>query len=319
MMNTLREIAELINNHQQFVITGHINPDGDCMGSMLALATALSYQGKTVRMIIEGPLPDSLTALKGEWDYIPADVFKFEPEDEILLALDSGDLGRIAHVPEYDITTVNIDHHTSNAMYGDYNYVDETAAAAGEIIHRLIKEMGVTIDQKIAYYITIALITDTGCFRYSNTNPTILRLTADFIEMGIDTTRIFKNFLGTHSMGKIRLKGLVYSRMQTAFDGQVAYVVIDRKMLEEAGATEDDAGHVSGDLRDIRGVEVGFSVLETESGLIQLGFRSNYVVPVNLVAQAFGGGGHLRASGAQLRGDIKEIPAMILEKIGEYL
>ena len=319
MMNTLREIADLLHKHRQFVIAGHINPDGDCMGSMLALGTALKSLGKRVRIIVEGPLPDSLRVLKDEWDYIYAPDFRFAPEDEILLALDSGDLGRISHVPEHNLPIVNIDHHLSNAMYGDYNHVNEKAAAAGEIIYHLIKELGVEFDSKIAYYLSVALMTDTGCFKYTNTHADILRIVANFMEMGVNTSRIYKDFMGTHSLGKIRLKGLVYSKMQTAFEGKVAYVIIDRKMLEEAEATEDDAGSISGELRDIRGVEVGFTIMETESGLVQLGFRSNDIVPVNEVAIHFGGGGHLRASGAQLEGDAQKIVEKVLTKIAEYL
>lgn len=318
-MNSLREIADLLKRHQQFVITGHINPDGDCMGSMLALGTALRRLGKTVRIIVEGPLPESLQSLRNEWEYIYEDDFQFDPADELLLALDSGDEGRLPKIPEHSLTVVNIDHHLSNSMYGAYNHVDEGAAAAGEIIYRLIQELEVEIDPKIAYYIAVAIVTDTGNFRYSNTKPEILRLAADFLEMGVSTMEIYRNFIATQSLGRIRLKGMVYSRFQTALNGQVAYIVINRKMLEEVGASLDDAGSISGELRDIRGVEVGFSVLEVEPGVVQLGFRSNSIVPVNQVAIAFGGGGHLRASGAQLEADLHEIPKRIIDKIAEYL
>lgn len=318
-MNSLREIADLLNRHHQFVITGHVNPDGDCMGSMLSLGTALRRLGKRVSIILEGPLPESLHRLRNEWEYIYADDFHFDPADEVLLALDCGDEGRLPKFPAHSLTVVNIDHHLSNTMYGTYNHVDEGAAAAGEIIYRLVRELGVEVDTQIAYYIAVAIVTDTGNFRYSNTKPEILRLAAEFLEMGVSTVEIYREFIATQSEGRIRLKGMVYSKFQTALAGQVAYIVIDRRMLEEVGATLDDAGSISGDLRDIRGVEVGFSVLEVEPGVVQLGFRSNFIVPVNKVAMAFGGGGHLRASGAQLEADLHEIPKRIIETIAEYL
>lgn len=318
-MNSLSEIAQLLKQHRQYVITGHINPDGDCVGSMLALGTALRRLGKTVRIITEGPLPESLQSLWNEWEYIHIEDFRFDPADEVLLALDSGDEGRLPKMPDHSLPIVNIDHHLSNSMYGTYNHVDEGAAAAGEIIYRLIQEMGVEIDQQIAQYIAVAIVTDTGNFRYSNTKPETLRMAADFLEMGVNTMEIYRTFIATQSLERIRLKGMVYSRFQTALDGRVAYIVIDQKMLDEIGATLDDAGSISGELRDIRGVEVGFSVLEVEPDIVQLGFRSNSIVPVNQVAIAFGGGGHLRASGAQLEADLHEIPKRIIEKIAEYL
>ncbi|MCK4258676.1 MAG: bifunctional oligoribonuclease/PAP phosphatase NrnA [Halanaerobiales bacterium] len=317
--NTLKEIAELINNHQQFVITGHIDPDGDCVGSMLGLGTALKKLGKKVRLVLEKPLTGNAKPLKDEWDFVYLPDFTFEPEDELFIAIDSGDLGRVPNFPEHDLTIVNIDHHMTNSFYGNYNYVDVNAAAAGEIIYSLINEMGVQITREIGYYLTVAIICDTGCFRYSNTNANILKIVASFIEMGIDTSRIYKEFLGTHPLAKLQIKGLVYSKMERAFDGRVAWVTIDNKMLKEANATIDDVYGIAGDLRDIEGVEVGFSVLEREPGLIQLGFRSNYYVPVNKVAEAFGGGGHLRASGASFEGDIESLPDKILKKIAEYL
>ncbi len=318
-MNTLREIAEIINKHQQFVITGHIDPDGDCIGSMLALGTALKNQGKKIRLILEQPLSGNVKSMQKEWDFVYISDQIFEPEDEILIAVDSGDLGRVPDLPDHDLTIINIDHHTSNSLYGKYNYVDENASAAGEIIYSLIKELGTEITEQIGYYLAIAIICDTGCFRYSNTNAHILRIIADFIEMGIDTNQIYKEFLGTHSLAKIKVRGLAYSSMQRAFDGRVAWVVIDQEMLKKIEATKDDVYGLAGDLRDIEGVEVGFSLLEREHGLIQLGFRSNYYVPVNEVAKAFGGGGHLRAAGATLEANLEELPDQILKKIAEYL
>lgn len=319
-MNTLREIASIIESHDQFVITGHINPDGDCMGSMLALGTGIKKMGKKARIIVEAPLTGSLRALEQEWDFIYADDFAFEEADQIVIAVDSGDEGRLPELPEHNLTVINIDHHQSNSMYGKYNYVDVKAAAAAEIIYQLIEEMQVELDQKIAYYINIALITDTGCFRYSNTNPRILRLTADFIEkFDIDTNRIFKTFLGTKPLTAMRFKGQVYSKMELHHGGKVAMIKVNEEMVQEVGATMEDASHISGDLRDIEGVEVGVSVVEVEPGVIQLGFRSNFYVPVNEVAISFGGGGHLRASGATLEGDLDEVAEQVLAKIAEYL
>ncbi|WP_164730865.1 DHH family phosphoesterase [Anoxybacter fermentans] len=318
-MNSLKEIADTIAKYNQVVICGHIDPDGDCLGSMLALGTALKKQGKKVRLVLERTLPDNLSPLEEDWDYCYTDDFVFEPEDQLLIVLDSGALDRIPELPPHKLPIINIDHHMSNTFFGDYNYVDERAAAAGEIVYLLLEEMGIEIDQKIGYYIAVSIISDTGCFRYSNTNPRILRLMADLLEMGIDTASIYKDFLASHPLRKIRLRGLVYSRMKTAFDGRVAWVVIDQEMLKEAGATVDDTGSISSELRDIKGVEVGVSILEREPGLIQLGLRSNDYVPVNEVAMIFGGGGHLRAAGARVRGDLEEISKKVLQKIGEYL
>ncbi len=318
-MNTLKEIANLLLDHQQFVVTGHIDPDGDCVGSMLALAYALKRKGKTVRLILERPLTLNLRSLEREWDFIYEADFVFEAEDEILITLDSGDLGRVPNLPEHKLPVINLDHHMGNALFGDYNYVDETAAAVGEILYSLCGELGVEVDKQIGYYIAIALIWDTGCFKYSNTNPHILRITADLIELGIDTSEIYREFLGSYPLPKLRLRGLVYSEMQLSFKGKVAWVVIDQEMLNKVGASLDDAASISGDLRDIRGVEVGVSILEREPGIVQLGFRSNYYVPVNEIAKYFGGGGHKRASGATFEGELTGLVDRILTKIAEYL
>ena len=206
-----------------------------------------------------------------------------------------------------------------NDQYGDYNYVDEEASSTGELIYLLLEEMGVEINKQIGYYIAIAIIFDTGCFKYSNVNPRILRLMADLTEMGVEINPIYRAFLASQPLRRLRLKGLVYSRVETAFDGKVAYAKIDQDLLAQAGATPDDAHSISGDIRDIEGVEVGVSFLEKEPGLIQIGFRSNEYVPVNRVASAFGGGGHERASGARIEGEISDIADKVLKKIGEHL
>lgn len=319
-MNSLQEVASVLENHDQFVITGHINPDGDCLGSMLALGTALEKMGKVVRIITETPLKGSLSALEKEWDYICVDDFTFDPKDQVFIAVDCGDEGRLPTVPDHDLIMINIDHHQNNSMYGRFNYVDIDAAAAAEIIYQLIEEMHVELDETIAYYLNIAFITDTGCYRYSNTNPRILRLTADFIEkFNIDINQIFKVFLGTNPLTTMRLKGLVYSRMELHYGGKVAMIKINEDMVQEVGATMEDASHMSGDLRDIEGVEVGVSVVEVEPGVVQLSFRSNFYVPVNEIADFFGGGGHLRASGATLEGDLDEVAEQVIKKIDEYL
>lgn len=318
-MNSLKEIADLFLQYDQFVITGHVDPDGDCLGSMLALAVILKKCGKKVRLLLERPLKDNLAVLETEWNFVYERDFMFTTEDQILVILDSGDLGRVPKIPTEKRPLVNIDHHQSNSLFGAYNYVDTEAAAVGEIIYFLCQELGVVVDRQIGYYLAIALIWDTGCFRYSNTTPRVLRMMADFLEMGIDINRIYREFLGSYQLAKIRLRGLVYSEIQFAFSGQVAWVVIDQEMLKRAGATFDDAAAISNDLRDIKGVEVGVSILERAPGQIQLGFRSNYYVPVNEVAQYFGGGGHQRAAGARFPGQLAGLPEKILEKIDQYL
>lgn len=318
-MNKLDEIANFLLKHHQFVISGHIDPDGDCVGSMLALGTALKRLGKEVRIVLERPLPISLSSLEAEWDFLYADKFVFTENDQVFLSLDCGDFARIPQLPKHNLPIVNIDHHLNNSLFGQLNYVNEKAAAVGEIIFLLLKRMNVEIDKKIGYFIAIALIWDTGCFKFSNTNPNVLRITADLLEMGIDTSRIYREFLGSFPLAKLRLKGLIYQNMKLDFAGRVAWVIIDKKMLKEANATLDDAHSISGDLRDIRGVEVGFSILEKEEGVTQLGFRSNYYVPVNEVAMSFGGGGHKRAAGATFNGELSGLAEKILNKISEYL
>lgn len=318
-MNTLKEIADLFLRYQQFVITGHVEPDGDCLGSMLALAVILTNLGKRVRLVLERPLKHNLALLETDWNFIYEKDFAYTPDDEILVILDSGDRGRVPKVFTDQLPVINIDHHQSNSLYGDYNYVETEAAAVGEIIYLLCQELGVVVDQQIGYYLAIALIWDTGCFRYSNTTARVFRITAEFVELGVDINRIYREFLGSYPLAKIRLRGLVYAEIQLALSGRVAWVVIDQDMLKRAGATFEDAAAISNDLRDIQGVEVGVSILEKAPGEIQLGFRSNYYVPVNKVAQSFGGGGHQRASGATFFGQLAGLPERILQQIAAYL
>lgn len=290
------KIINCLLNSDRIAIVSHENPDGDCIGSMLALYLALIKKGKKPKMFLKNNVPQNLS-------FLPA-ADKIEISDEIdevfdvLVLLDTGELERtgIKNIQRCYKTLINIDHHITSEGIGDYYYINTSAAATGEIIYQLVKLMGIDNDKDIATCLYTSIFTDTGGFKYSNTTSITHQIAGDLINMGIDFVYIINKVFDEMSLGKFNLLRDTLQTLELFENNKIAFLTITKQMLEKNNASRDETENIINFAKNIEGVEVAALFIE-EDNRIKVSLRSKYYIDVATVSKEFGGGGHPRAAG----------------------
>jgi bifunctional oligoribonuclease and PAP phosphatase NrnA len=296
----------------------HINPDGDGLGCQLALAGALTQMGKKVFVFLPEELP-------GKYDFLPIEKYlsKELPEEiDLIVALDSALKNRLGEeISKFSnrIKILNIDHHISNEFFGNLNWVDGKASAAGEIVWRLLKELPVEINSEMAEGIYTAIATDTGGFRYSNTRPESLRIAAELMEHKIRTQWIHENIYENKPVESVRLWARSFSAMRLQAGGRIGIISISQEDFKACGADSEHAEGLAEALRALEGVEVAMVLREEAPEKIRASLRSKGRIDVNELAGFFGGGGHVRAAGAVLEVPLETAVEQMLEKAESML
>ncbi len=295
---TIKEVAELILQNNNFEILTHNYPDGDCIGCAFALALALKQIGKKARVITTD------RSKKFEFIFSMYDAHEFEPEYIISTDVANEKLlgaNRKAYEGKIDLC---IDHHMSNCIDAPNKYVDEKAAAAGEIIFELIPLLGAEITKEIADCLYTAVSTDTGCFRYTNTTPRTMRIAAELMDLGCDSAYINKVMFETKSKARVELEREILENMIFCADNQCAIIYTTRKMTEGLG--DDETEGIASIPRQIEGVKMGITVREKENDY-KISVRTNDDVDACAFCAKFGGGGHIAAAGCTLKGDLQSV------------
>jgi phosphoesterase RecJ-like protein len=313
---TLEEIAAFLREGDNFQLLCHKRPDGDTLGSALALMQALQYMGKTVYISCAHTLAAN-------------NRFLFEDEeilvdrdygDVTLIAVDVASLSLLGELEEYygDRIALKIDHHEMGEDYAERNYVDASAAACGEIIYEIVKLLGTPLAAS-AEPLYAALSSDTGGFRYSNTTPRTHRIAAELMETGIDHAYIDHRLFENRTQAEIRALTAAYTGLRYFHDGMVAAVVITNQMKERLSLNEEDLGVLSSLTREIDGVVVGITLKQSkaEPQKYKLSVRSEPGFPANTLCGLFGGGGHPCAAGAELEAPSPEKALLaVVKRIG---
>ncbi len=305
------KIARLIKSHKSFIITTHLNPDGDGLGSQSALLQALEKMGKKVTAVNHDKVPRRFEYLDFRKGYRTAD--HFAPH-EVCFTLDAGDLSRIRagiNRNEFGIL-VNIDHHYFNSYFGDYNLVFPKVSATGEIVFRLIRALGVPIDRGIAESLYTSIATDTGGFRYSNTSPQLLRLVARLVESGAEPQKINDKIFADYSREALELIRISFKNVKIHLGGRLASMTLSKEEFKRSGAFKDETENLINFLRILHGVEVAFFLHEQRDGQVKLSLKSGTGVNVAVIAKEFGGGGHSYAAGALLSGPLSKVFKQVL-------
>lgn len=312
----LREVVELIGKYGRFVILGHEKPDGDSIGSCLALTLALTRLGKKAIFVSEDPRPAVYDFLPGREVSMLSSALA--PEDfpaEVTIFVDCTDPlrpGKAAAFAGRD-NWINIDHHISNQGFGLVNVVDPGACAAGELVMEIIKELGVPIDEEIGSCLYVAIATDTGGFRYSNTSSRSFRLAAELVESGVKVHEISELIFDAKSVPSLLLAGMAIGTLRLYHGGRVATIFVTQEMMRKAGASKEDTDGLIDYPRSIAGVELAMCFKEDDLGNVHVSFRSRRLVDVSRIAVGLGGGGHPRASGATLKMDLESALRKVLE------
>jgi bifunctional oligoribonuclease and PAP phosphatase NrnA len=305
------QIRDEIRRRTRFLLTSHARPDGDSIGSQLAMAFALDALGKQVRIVNADPAPDHYQDFPG-MDRIEI-ASEVTPEADAVIVMECSDLGR-ANVAGLDGQfLINIDHHLGNRMYGALNWHDESAAACAEMVFDLIRALDVPLSVEIATHIYLGILTDTGSFHHSNITPRTFDICRQTVEAGVNPAIMARRVFDSNSFGKLKLIGALLDRMELVDDGRLAVLFMDDRMLEASHSTNNDTeGLINLPLtaREIQAV-VFFKV--TAAGAIRVSMRSKYDVDVRRVATAFGGGGHKNAAGFTVEGALEEVQPRIVK------
>ncbi len=311
-------VLTALRDGKRFVVTSHVNPDGDACGSLLATHLVLRALGKDSVMVLGGTadLPREFRFL-GLAEHGLCRTAPDDTESRVLVAVDCADARRIAaqDLLTRAATSVNIDHHGTNERFAVVNLVDVQASATGEIVVGLARELGVSLDPQLARAIYTALVTDTGRFQYRNTSPSTLRLAADLLEAGADATEIASHIYDSYPLSRFSLQHIALDNMAMHDDGRVVTTFLSRADFASAGATEPDSEAIVEILRSIDGVEMSLFIRELPSergGEYKGSLRSVAGgVDVSAIAKTFDGGGHPGAAGF----DTALPPAEILPRV----
>lgn len=317
--NDLTGFCRALRRYDRFLLSCHISPEGDAIGSILAMESLLRRLGKKTKIVGEDDFPTRLSCLSAKrWNKFSD--LKSKPEDfQALVVADSPTLERIGRVQELvgpHTVIFNIDHHVSNSRFGRYNYVQPEAAASGEVVFDIFKKMRVPLTQEDAANLYVALSTDTGSFKYGNTTVRSHLIAAELIKTGIPLEKINEELYATYSLNKIGLYSRLLSRVKTSAEGHIAWASVRREDLMESGATYEDTEGFIDFLKFLKEVKIAFFLIELPQGdHVRISFRSKGRHDVNRIATHFKGGGHRKASGCILRGELGKVEKMVLEKI----
>ncbi len=300
--DSLAKVAEQILAGDNWLIVMHENPDGDAIGSSLAMAHILDELHKPWTILIAEAIPKRFSFLP-LFDKIVQIQESHQRIFTNIIAVDCADKARFAHVGAaiaQNACIVNIDHHQTNPLYGTACFVDEQAAATCELVYHIAKFLGIHFTDGLAKSLYTGILTDTGGFSYPNTTRDVHQIAAELLASGVRPYDIAEPALECRTLQQMRLLQLALATLRVSDDGLYASLYVTRQMLDSAGANDDDAEGLVGFARSIDTVEVGALFRENLDGKIKTSLRSKRLIDVSKIAQHFGGGGHARASGCTI-------------------
>lgn len=307
------QILEVIRAKQRFVLSSHSRPDGDAIGSQLAMAYALRRLGKDVRLVNGDAAPPPLMAFPGVRDIEISPTF--EGETDAVLVMECGDLGRTGVSGFERHFVVNIDHHPGNRGYGQVNWFDSSASACGEMVFDIIQALGVRFTPDIATHIYLAILTDTGSFHYSNITPRTFGICGMMLDAGVDPVQVARTVYDSNNMGRLKLFGSVLSAMQIDPSGRIAALYLDHEMARAAGGTYEDTEGLINLPLTVKEILAVVFFKQVEGNEYRVSMRSKGNVDIGAVAKEFGGGGHKNAAGCGVNGAIDGLQKLFLEKV----
>ncbi len=308
-------IIKDIENVQTIYITGHTNPDGDCIGSTFGFALAMAKLGKKPVILLED-YAERFNILEGCEYVFKGDYTQIKPE--IMFSIDCGSkerLGSAESVFERADYTYNIDHHISNTGFADVNIVNGAASSACEVVYEIISKF-VDIDKDIATALYTGLLTDTGGFRHNCTSERTHQIAGKLVALGVDTPEIHTKFLMEHSLTEAKIFARAISKME--LKNKIAYTYVTKEDMESCSASPKNLDAIVGYLLNTEGAEVSIFASERENNIVKLSFRSKNI-DVNAVAALYGGGGHILAAGAATEGNINDILSNVIKEVEKRL
>ncbi|MCX8029124.1 MAG: bifunctional oligoribonuclease/PAP phosphatase NrnA [Brevinematales bacterium] len=330
-ISTIDEVAEAIKAEDKFVVTFHINPDYDAVGSSLAFYKILTELGKSNVLVVSDEKKDLFEknfSFMPMWNEIKEakDVDNLDLKDYVLVVLDSGEVKRIGkylkdRVNEFKYV-INIDHHHDNELFGSYNLVDFEVVGTGEIVYRIAKYLDVPISKDIASLLYASIVGDSGSFRFDSVKPSTHIMASELLKTGIKPSFFTRNMFQNKSISFIKFEGEVFQNIKSCCNNKVVWVVITDELLKKYGITESETEPLVEDIGRIRDAIVYFTIKEKkEKGIISVALRSKGEFDVSSIAREMGGGGHKNASGIafDITRGINEVEKMVIDRLIKYL
>jgi phosphoesterase RecJ-like protein len=321
------KIVEAFDKNQHFLVTTHVNPDGDGLGAELGLWAYLQSRGKNARIVNPDALAPRYEFLEEEGDY---EVYEPETHDavikeaQVVVVLDISRWERLAALGEKlrtsKVQKICIDHHPfePNGM-ADLYAVDISAAATGQLVYEMIRDLGHEVDRKMALGFYLSILTDTGSFRFSNSDARAHRAAGELIEKGLDPNELYERVYGNSSLQRMRLLGEALTTMRVEDGGRILLIVLSREQVERTGAIPSDTEGFVDIARTVKGCEGLGLLMERKDGTVKVSLRSRGQINVNRVATAFDGGGHALASGATIPGPLDEAADRVLDGLRDEI
>ena len=311
----MNDVLRLLREGERFALICHTSPDGDTLGSAMALCLGLEKLGKEAAVFCDMPVPYLLRDLPGrERVQLPATLAPGYTAVAVDCAYQER-MGACAALFEQGARRLNIDHHITNTRYGEANLIDPQAGATGEIVWQVLRELQVEPDAAIGMCIYTAVSTDTGNFMYSNTTPRSLQTASETLQTGFDLAGLCAHLFRERSLSRARMIGACAANMQLLGGGRIAVSAVTQEEMKRLEVKGEDAEGAVEFLRDIDTVEAAGFLREVEPGVYKVSLRSKTVVNVSDIARRMGGGGHVCAAGCTVRGDREKV----LEQIGGAL
>lgn len=310
MLTDFSTAVSMLKNADKILILTHRNPDGDTLGSGFALLRALRQLGKRVKLL-------NADAINEKYAHLYEGLSEESFEEEFIVSVDVAERKLLGDLMEKyaDKVDLSIDHHGTGKLFAKKTYCESESASACEIIYEIIKALGAKIDKGIADCIYTGCSTDTGCFKYSNVTPRTHRIAAELIEYGADHSKINEKMFDTKSMNSIMLERMCYESLEVFGGGKVAVITVTKEMLRKSGTDKSALDAIKPITRQIEGVEIGLTVKEEDGGASGVSIRTSENYDASAICAHFGGGGHIRAGGCE----IKDTPENAKEKVIEYI
>ena len=314
------QIIRTLKAADTIAVGGHMRPDGDCIGSELAVAYALKNLGKKVTVFNQDAMPEKLAFL--DPGRILRGPRKPRPYDAVVVTdcANYERMGTICDAVSRRETLINIDHHGSNTRYGDINWIDSKSASSGELVYRLLKQANWPITAPIADCLFTAISTDTGSFQYSTTQPSTYHTAAELVNRGANLARICEEVYQSYPLSRVKLLKHMYNSFKLIEENQIAYFWVRQSDYRKAGAVPDESEGLIDHIRDIQGVKVACLFEEIEPEITRISLRSKLPdLDVSTIAVAFGGGGHQSAAGSRIPGKQRTVQQRVLAAVKQAL
>lgn len=312
---SIAHVCEILATRDNFTLLCHAQPDGDTVGSAYALGYALKELGKTVKILCADEIPQ-------KFRFITDSFINEESKNGTIISLDVADpklMGKYCDVFE-GMVEIAIDHHISNVNYSKYLLLDSSASATCEIVYEIVKELCVPMSKEILSALYTGIVTDTGCFKFSNTTARTHIIAAELINLGVDYAEINRLMFDNKSRQRVKLEGAVMDNIEYYCGGKVSVITLSRNIIENSGCDESELEGINALSRTIEGVVVGITIKERPTGTKKISLRTNAPLNAMEICREFGGGGHERAAGCSFADcSIEDVKVQLLEVVKRKL